>query len=505
MNFRIPRNNSLKIRRLGIDTYQEPVIYMRADCPVCRAEGFEAQSRIEVWHHDHSIVATLNVIRDGLIGLDEAGLSESAWRMLRAHEGASVLVSHPPPLESLSHVRAKVYGKTLSDAAMHEIVRDIAAGRYSDIHLSSFITACVGDRFSLEETIALTRAMIDVGDRISWDRPLVVDKHGVGGLPGNRTTLILVPIVAAFGLTIPKTSSRSITSPAGSADTMETLAPVDLDIPAMRRVVERENGCIIWGGAVHLSPADEIMIRVEKPLDLDSEGQLVASVLSKKVAAGSTDVIIDIPVGATAKVRSEQAARSLAERLIAVGRAIGLNVRIVVSDGSQPIGHGIGPALEAYDVLAVLQGKPEAPADLRERALEFAGQVLELSPQVQPGTGAALAREILEDGRAWRKFQAICDAQGGMRVPPRAAHTRVITAGEKAIVQAIDNRKLGRIAKLTGAPLAQAAGVELHVKRGQAVQRGEPLFTIHAETPGELAYAGAYTESQMDIITFKPS
>lgn len=501
----VRRNNALKIRRLGIDTYQEPVIYMRADCPVCRAEGFEAQSRIEIWHHDHSIIATLNVVKDGLIAIDEAGLSESAWRLLHAHEGATVTVSHPPPLESLSHVRAKVYGKTLGEAAMHEIVRDIAAGRYSDIHLSSFITACAGDRFNLDETVALTRAMIDVGDRITWERTLVVDKHGVGGLPGNRTTLIVVPIVAAFGLTIPKTSSRSITSPAGTADTMETLAPVALDIAAMRRVVEREGGCIVWGGAVHLSPADEIMIRVEKPLDLDSEGQLVASVLSKKAAAGATDVVIDVPVGPTAKVRSAGAARSLNERLGAVGAAIGLNVRVMLTDGSQPVGGRIGPALEARDVLAVLGGESHAPADLRERALFLAGTVLELSPDVAPGTGRMLAQTILDDGRAWRKFQAICDAQGGMREPPQATHTRVVTAGESGTVLAVDNRKLARIAKLTGAPLAPAAGIELHVKIGNQVAPGQPVFTIHAETPGELAYAAAYAESQLDIVSLRAS
>ncbi len=496
--------HTLRLRRLGIDTYQEAVIYMRRDCHVCRAEGFEAQSRVQVAHNGHAIIATLNVVTGELLAPGEAGLSEAAWRHLGAREGDEVALSHPPVLESLSLVRAKVYGKRLSGVGMEAIVRDITAGRYSDIHLSAFVTACAGDRLDLAETVALTRAMIEVGERLDWRATPVVDKHCVGGLPGNRTTLIVVPIVAAFGLTMPKTSSRAITSPAGTADVMETLAPVALDVPAMRRVVEREGGCIVWGGAMRLSPADDILIRVERPLDLDSEGQLVASVLSKKAAAGSSHVVIDIPVGETAKVRSPQAAQTLSARLIEVGQAIGLTVHTVVTDGAQPVGRGIGPALEARDVLAVLRRDGNAPADLRSRALRLAGAVLEFAPSVAPGEGMSLAQEILDDGRAWKKFEAICAAQGGIHTLPRAAHTHVVTAAHVGQVTSIDNRRLARVAKLAGAPRAPSAGLELHAPLGAAVEKSQPLFTVHAEAPGELTYALAYVQAQPSIVRIAP-
>ena len=174
------------------------------------------------------------------------------------------------------------------------------------------MTACAGDRLDIRETIDLTAAMVEVGEKLSWGVDRVADKHCVGGLPGNRTSMIVVPIIAAAGLLIPKTSSRAITSPAGTADVMETLTRVDLDIADIRKVVEREGGCIAWGGAVRLSPADDILIGVERPLDFDSEGQLVASVLSKKIAAGSTHVVLDLPVGPTAKLRDAEAAARLA-------------------------------------------------------------------------------------------------------------------------------------------------------------------------------------------------
>ncbi|MDB5821849.1 MAG: thymidine phosphorylase family protein [Herminiimonas sp.] len=496
-------NNILHMRRLGIDTYQEPVVYIRSDSHICKSEGFEAQSRVEVRRKDRSVLATLNVVHFPLIAMCDIGMSEAAWRALGGVDGDPVQVMHPAPIQSFSAVRAKIYGRPFTADGANAIVQDIVDGRYSDIELAALITACSGSRMDVAETVALTRAMIDSGQRLHWNVDMVVDKHCVGGLPGNRTTLLVVPIVAACGLTIPKTSSRAITSPAGTADAMETLAPVALDTARMRHVVEREGGCIVWGGAVSLSPADDLLIRVERPLGLDSDGLLVASVLSKKVAAGSTHVVIDIPVGRTAKVRSADAAHALSERLRAVGALLGTSVRTIVTDGSQPVGRGIGPALEARDVLAVLGNEPGAPTDLRERALLLAGSLLELGGKAGEGKGLALARTVLASGAALRKFEAICEAQGGRRVPPTAGFSYVLVALHQGEVVAIDNRRLARIAKLAGAPKAPAAGVLFHAPLGTVVLVGQPLLTIYAESPGELAYAVAYANAQESLISLR--
>lgn len=490
----------LRARRLGIDTYQEPVLYMHRDCPVCHSEGFEAQSRVDVAVDGRSVVATLNVVQGDLLAHGDAGLSEAAWRALACDDGTLVTLRHPPPLESLGHVRAKVYGRKLTASALSAVVADIAAGRYSGLQLAAFVTACAGDRLDADETVALTRAMVEAGDRIDWGPGMVMDKHCVGGLPGNRTTMVLVPIAAACGLRIPKTSSRAITSPAGTADTMEVLAPVDLDLPAIRRVVERTGGCIVWGGSVRLSPADDILIRVERPLDLDSQGQLVASILSKKAAAGASHVLIDIPMGPTAKVRSPHAARVLAGQLEHTARALGLQLHVVQTDGSVPVGCGIGPALEARDVLAVLRGEAHAPPELAQRALLLAGQLLEFGGAAAHGQGEPMAREVLADGRAWRKFQEICEAQGGLREVPVARHQHPVVALRSGSVVAIDNRRLARIAKLAGAPQVPAAGVDLHIRSGDFVERGQPLFTLHAASPGEMAYALQYAQAQADTV-----
>jgi len=487
-------------RRLGIDTYQQPIVYMRLDCHVCRSQGFAAQSQVEVRALGRSILATLNIVVTDLLAQDQAGLSEVAWRMLGVSEGSRLEFRHPDPVASLSDLRSKLFGHRLDEAAMTRIIADIAASRYSDLHLAAFIAAGAGSNMDLAETIGLTKAMIGVGTRLTWPGSPIVDKHCVGGLPGNRTTLIVVPIVAALGIVMPKTSSRAITSPAGTADTMETLAPVDLDIATLRRVVERESGCIAWGGAMQLSPADDVLIRVERPLDIDSEGQLVASILSKKAAAGSEHVLIDIPVGPTAKVRGEDAARQLAQRLEAVGAAVGLHVRCVTTDGSQPVGRGVGPALEAHDVLAVLRGDANAPADLRARALRLASDIIEMAKRAPEGHGAALAARVLAKGDALRKFDAIREAQGGQRDPGRASLRRDVFAPENGIVVAIDNRRIARFAKLAGAPNSPNAGLEMRVHLNDKIERGQPLFTLHAETTGEMEYATRYVEANLSAI-----
>lgn len=490
---------------MGIDTYRENVIYMHAECEVCRSEGFESQARVLVSSGSARIPATLNVVTSNLMHPGEAGLSDVAWAALSASEGDELRVEHMPTPISMSHVRAKVYGRELGIDQYRDIVEDVANGRLSSIEIAALLTACAADRLSADEVASLTTAMLDAGDRLSWSSEVVADKHCIGGLPGNRTTPIVIAIVAACGGVIPKTSSRAITSPAGTADVMETLAPVELDLTTIRRVVETEGGCIAWGGAVALSPADDMLIRVERPLDLDSEGQLVASVLSKKAAAGSTHVVIDIPVGPTAKVRTPEAAASLRALFESVAPRVGLRLHIVETDGSVPVGRGIGPALEARDVLAVLRQLPDAPPDLRDRSLSLAGVVLELTGIAAAGTGAAIARQTLQSGRALLKFERICEAQGGMRAPTVADHTLPILASGPGTVAGIDNRRLARAAKLAGAPRDPAAGLMLDVRPGELVEPNQPLFTLHAESPGELEYAAEYVRSQESIVAIRPN
>ena len=487
--------STLAIRRVGIDTWRENVAYLHRDCHVVRAAGFQALSKVTVRANGRTIAAVLNVVDDdGIVQTGELGLSEDGFARLQVAEGHPATVEHAEPPPSISALHRKIAGERLGRDELHAVMRDIAEARYSKIELAAFVVATNQFELDREEVLHLTEAMIAVGRRIDWRRQVgagpVVDKHCIGGIPGNRTSMIVVPIVTAHGMLCPKTSSRAITSPAGTADTMEVLAEVELPLARLEQIVRDTHGCLAWGGTADLSPADDILISVERPLAIDSPGQMVASILSKKIAAGSTHLVLDIPVGPSAKVRSLPEAQRLKRLFEYVAARLGLSLDAVITDGRQPIGRGIGPVLEAHDVMQVLANHPEAPQDLRQKALRLAGRVIEFDPDVRGGDGYRIARDILESGRALAQMNAIIDAQGRRaEVAEPGPLVFDVTAPADGVVVAIDNLRVARIARLTGAPQVRGAGVALARKLGDAVRRGEPLYRLHAAYAADLGFA----------------
>ncbi|MFZ3203486.1 MAG: thymidine phosphorylase family protein [Pseudomonas sp.] len=484
----------LQLRRVAIDTYRENVAYLHRDCARYRAEGFQALAKVEVCANGRRILASLNVVDDScIVGLEELGLSEDAFAQLGVADGHPACISQAEPPGSIPALHRKIAGERLEREDFRAIVRDIAEHRYSKIELTAFVVACNQGELDREEVYFLSDAMARVGRQLDWHEHPVVDKHCIGGIPGNRTSMLVVPIVAAHGMLCPKTSSRAITSPAGTADTMEVLANVELPFARLEEIVHEHRGCLAWGGTSELSPADDVLIAVERPLSIDSPGQMVASILSKKVAAGSSHLLLDIPVGPTAKVRSMPEAQRLRKLFEFVAGRMGLVIDVVISDGRQPVGRGIGPVLEARDVMAVLHNDPAAPNDLRQKALRLAGRVLEFDPDVRGGDGFAIAREILDSGRALAKMRAIIQAQGSRPFdalqPSLAPLSFDICADRSALVCAIDNLQLARIARLAGAPKVQGAGVDLLRKLGEPVQAGEPLYRVYAAYPADLEFA----------------
>jgi thymidine phosphorylase len=498
--------SSLTVKAIGINTHQEPIVYMHKDCHICVAEGFSASARVLVKTARQQLIATLDVVENRILDTTQIGLSNIAMQRLKVLEGETVLVEHAPLVDSLRLLRKKIYGHALSDGDLEQIMHDISEHRYRDIEIASFLSVCAGSRLNLDEIIGLTRAMVACGKRLQWpEHERVFDKHCIGGLPGNRTTPLVVAICSAAGLVIPKTSSRAITSPAGTADTMSTLFRVEFQLPDIQKIVRKAGACMVWGGAVSLSPADDLLVRIERELDIDGEGQLISSVLSKKIAAGSTHVIIDIPVGETAKVRSSTEADYLASLFSRVGAACGIQVRCIVTDGSRPIGAGIGPVEEARDLLAVLQNLPQAPADLRERALELSANLLDMAENCGMETACGRARHILQSGQAWQQFQLIAEAQGGLRPLPQATSSAVQKAERAGVLKAIDNRRLARLAKLAGAPQDLSAGLRLHANVGSVLKRNDPLFTLFSDSPGERDYALDYFRSNSDMFVIDES
>jgi len=489
---------TLKLRKIAIDTYKENVAYLHRNCPLYHTEGFQALNKIEIINEvsNTSVIAVLNIVDDEkIIEPDELGLSQETFIQFKVAEGEAVSVNHATPPKSLKSVHRKIAGNRLTAKEYLNICSDITANLYSKIEIAAFLVGSAESGIEREETFFLTEAMVATGQKLDWSESLVADKHCIGGIPGNRTTMVIVPIVAAHGMLMPKTSSRAITSPAGTADTMEILADVDLSLDKLHSILRSERAFIAWGGTAKLAPVDDILISVSRPLSLDAPSQMVASILSKKVAAGSTHLLIDIPIGPSAKVRSQSHALKLRKQFEYVGDRIGLNIEVVITDGRQPIGRGIGPVLEARDVMQILENDPQAPQDLREKSLQLAGRILEFDPDVRGGTGYKLATDILNSGRALEKMQSMMNAQGKhaeQLLPGKLAHS--VKAPDSGIVKAIDNFKIAHIARLAGAPMDKEAGVDLHKKLGDEVKKGDTLYTIYAEFLADFNFARTETE-----------
>ncbi|MEM1606829.1 MAG: AMP phosphorylase [Candidatus Bathyarchaeia archaeon] len=477
----------LKVKLLDIESGGKFIVVLnREDAEDLGVSGL---SRVKLLGKGREITAIVNVALES-VGRGYIGVYDEVKRYMGLREGDEVDIEAAHFPLSVYYIRNKLGGRKLTYEEIFEIVRDVVSGNLSEIEIAAFVTALHAFGLDLDEATSLSIAMVETGNRLELKKPLIVDKHSIGGVPGDKTTLLVVPIIAASGLTIPKSSSRSITSAAGTADRAEVLMPVALGIEEMREVVEKTNGCIVWGGALDLAPADDIFIRVEHPLSIDP--LLLPSIMSKKKAVGANLLVIDIPTGRGTKIKTIGEADLLAKDFMELGRRLGIKVRCAVTYGEQPVGYAIGPALEAWEALRTIMGKSQ-PYDLIDKATHVAGILLEMSGKAD-GNGGAMALEILRSGKAEEKLREIIGAQGGdLNIMPNdialGSERFTVYSKRSGVVLWIDNAMVVEAARLAGAPRDKGAGVLLHRKIGDKVSEGEALATIFADKAGKLERA----------------
>ncbi len=461
--------------------------------------GVHSSDRIRITYCEQQIIAIANLAThfpNNRIGLYE---ETSETLGLKTDETVDVQLAQLP--ESLRHVRAKLRGERLREHDITTIVKDVVERHLSEVEIAAFLTALNIYGLSMGESEALSRAMVETGETLDFGEAPILDKHSIGGLPGDKTSLLVVPIVAAAGFTIPKTSSRAVTSPAGTADRVETLCPVNLSINEIKEVVNKTNGCLVWGGALDLAPADDLFIQVEYPLGIDP--LLLPSIMSKKKAIGATHIAIDIPTGNGAKIKNMTEAYTLASDFVDLGQRLGMKIQCALTFGEQPIGYAVGPALEAQEALTALMGN--GPADLKEKAVSLAGMLFEM---VGVEGGRKKAENMLQSGRAERKLREIIEAQGGN---PRIKAEEIAVGANKAEVTAnqagrvlwVSTEGIVQVAKAAGAPREKGAGVVLKAKLGEAVKKGGALLEIYAERSSKLESALELAKTLQPIVLSK--
>jgi len=444
-----------------------------------------SSDRIFLRYKDRHAICILNISSNGVKG--ELGVYKEVAKRLGLVQGATITVEPARHPESMDFIREKVNGERLTPWKIQRIVGDVVERHLSDIELAAFVTALHIHGVSMEEVEALSRSMVWSGKTISFNRSPILDKHSIGGVPGDKTTLLVAPIVAAAGYTIPKSSSRAITSPAGTADRMEVLAPVNVPFDEIMGIVQRVGACIVWGGSIDLAPADDLFIRVEYPLSIDP--LLLPSIMSKKKAMGSTHVVVDIPVGVDAKIKSTAEAEQLASDFIELGSRFEMVIECAITEGSQPIGYNIGPILEAREALETLAGG--GSHELVDKAANLAGILFEMMGHEN---GKQMARDIVAKGKALEKMREIIEAQGGdPEVEPEdlvpGKHFYDAPAPADGRVLLFNNRDIVKVARAAGTPAAKGAGIQLFAKIGDKVEKGKPMFRVYSDSASKLETA----------------
>ncbi len=492
------KNMRFKVKDIDLRTGDVNLVVLNIED--AKGLGLKATDRVVLKKGKKRMIVAMDIAEtEKFIPKGHMGVVEEVLKLFKIKPGDKIQLEYAKKPESIQHIREKIAGKELSADDINHIIKDIVNDNLTRIEKTAFVVANACQGQTINEILNTTRAIVKNGSQLKFGRKMVYDKHCIGGVPGNRTTPIVIPIVAAAGLLIPKTSSRSITSPAGTADTVEVLMNVNIGIKKIKQVVAKTNACMIWGGAINLAPADDKIIEIEHPLSIDSEGQMIASVLAKKVSVGSKRVLIDIPVGKEVKSKTRQDAIRLGDTFKLIGERLGMEVIIEISEGSSPIGNGIGPYLEAVDVMKVLENKKDAPKDLREKSLRLAGRMLE--ELARKKEGYLIAKKILESGKALKKMNEIIKAQGEVKQKYKEAkYKKNICARKKGVVNYISNKKISKLAFIAGAPKDKTAGIYLHKKVGDRVKKGEPLFTIYSEANHKLS--NAY-EIEKDLQPYK--
>lgn len=481
----------MKVRLTDLETEGVKVVVLnRKDAADL---DLDALDRVDLEKENGTTVTAIVDLTSTFVRPGEIGLFKETSKALHVKEGEKIYLQPKDKPDSILYIKQKLDGKNLTPQQINAIIEDLMNEELTDVELTAWVTSTYIRGMNDEEVIALTEAIVKSGPTLALSSKRIFDKHCIGGVAGNRTTMILVPIVAAAGLTIPKTSSRAITSPAGTADCMEVLAPVSLKKEELESIVERVGACIAWGGAMNLAAADDKLIRVRHPLRLDPQGMLLASILAKKKAVNATDVIIDIPIGKGAKVLGEKDAVALAEKFNRIGESMGMNVHSLITDGDHPIGMAIGPAIEAREILKILMNEPVSP-ELKEKACELAGVLLELGGKAKKGEGKAMAMRFISSGKAEEKFREIIEAQGGdPNVKPDdielGDHVYTVTSSEKGKIEQINNRAISAVVRAAGAPQDKEAGMYLYVEEGSKVKKGDKLFTLYAKSERKIDQA----------------
>jgi pyrimidine-nucleoside phosphorylase len=422
-------------------------------------------------------------------------------------------------MNAIEIIEKKRDGLVLSQEEITWFIDAYTRGDLPDYQAAAWLMAVFLKGMNREETVQLTLAMANSGEQLDLSpvTDYAVDKHSSGGV-GDKTSLIVLPLVASLGVVVAKMSGRGLGLSGGTLDKLESISGYDIDLSGDEFFrLARENGLVLAGQSLQLAPADGKLYAMRDVTGtVPSLPLIAASIMSKKIAAGANGIVLDVKVGSGAFMKNLDDARALAQTMVDIGKDAGRDVIAAISDMNQPLGFAVGNALEVAEAVDTLRGG--GPQDLRDHCLAIAGHMLRLAGRGERWTDAAEVEALLiqqiESGAAYQKFRQMVAAQGGdvgmiddtSRLP-QAGYTEVVTAQTAGYVAKVGANQVAHAAFVLGAGREKktdqcdfAVGVVVHVKVGDQVEAGAPLATIYANDAGKIPAARAYLDNGLTVL-----
>ncbi len=479
--------------------------------------GVNKFDKIEIKHNGEYIVADADLTQH-LVARGEIGLFAETTEKLHVNNKDIVSIHHTQRENlTVNAIKKKMRGEDITEEEINSIIKDISENKLTDTLATYYVASSFFKETSDKEMYLTAKAMAENGVTFKYPKDeIIADKHCIGGVPGNETTMIMIPLLASLGITMPKNFSKAITSPAATGECVSVLMNTEFEQPEIEHIIKECNACLIWGGALDLAPADDKLIKIQYPLAMQNIAKVVSSIMAKKYAMGVSHSLIDIPMGPTAKVKNIQEAQEWKQKFETVGKGLGMKMTVQITEANEPIGAGIGAVLQVREVLRVLQQHPKRPTDLEEKAVFLASKIIEIVGLAQGEEAIKLAYGQLVSGKAWEKMQQIIKVQAynkeytapfvnGKTYEVKSEELKLAEYSEDIVAESdgeiknIDMKQLNMVTRSLGAPHDLQAGIYLHHKTGATVKKGEVLFTLYANSTERIDTAKTMLEEKAFI------
>ncbi len=481
-----------KTKRIDIQNWEEMIVVLNEQ--EAREYGINAFDKVSIFYKGQEIVLNVD-LSNKLVKPREIWLYKDVYKKYKIKENQNVWISFTTnSSESMEALKKAIKWFKLNYKEIYAIMKDISTNRFTDTLITYFSALGFFKKSTDEELFMMTKAMAETWEMLKF-KWVVADKHCMGGVPGNETTMIMIPLLASLGIKMPKTFSKSITTPAATWECVDVLMDISFNKQEIENLVKKENCCLVRWWWLDLAPADEKLIKVAYPLSMQSFSRTVVSIMAKKYAMWINHSLIDIPVWPTAKVSNKKTALWLKKKYEYIWKKLWMKMIVEITDAKEPIWAGIWPHLQVREVLRVLQQHELRPMDLQNKAIHLCSKVIELVWMAKWKKAHELAYNQLKSGAAWKKMQKIIKAQRWKNPNIKSEDLKLwkfkkeVKAEKNWTIKKIDLKLINDTTRTLWSPIDETSWLYLHKKTWDKVKENDIIYTMYASETSKINMA----------------